>query len=531
MIEGALFDQAAADLGVTVTDAVVREQIKSDPRFRNQAGAFDPEVFRELLRRNGLTEDRYVGLLRRELQREQLVGSITGGVVPPQSLVEAMDRYRGERRVAEYAVIADAAMSGIPDPEEPTLRQFHQDNPGLFTAPEYRAVSAVVLSADEVAKGSSVSEDDLQAAYQERSSEFTVPERRSFRQIMFADEAAAQRAREGLAQGADFDAVTADSGTSQDTAAIGPVQREQLPPELAAGVFDLQPGEPSAPIKTSLGWHIVEVTAVEPGQVQTLAEAKDRLMAELKREKAIESLVDLGNKLEDALGRGATVQEAAGELGLPLRTIEAIDARGQDAAGAAVPDLPQRFVETAFETAQGAQSPLVETGHEGYFLLEVDDVTPSAVKRFETVRKQVEEAWRAQQRNDKAKREADELAARVRAGGDLAALAAEKQFKAATSAPFTRDGEAVASDLSRAVVAAIFEVKPGETVVVPVQDGFAVARLKSVLPPAAEADRTAEASIRTELTESMRGDILAQFAAGMRGRYPVKINPRALEAL
>jgi hypothetical protein len=29
----------------------------------------------------------------------------------------------------------------------------------------------------------------------------------------------------------------------------------------------------------------------------------------------------------------------------------------------------------------------------------------------------------------------------------------------------------------------------------------------------------------------MRGDILAQFAAGMRGRYPVKINPRALEAL
>ena len=46
MIEGALFDRAAADLGVTLTDAVVREQIKSNPQFRNQAGAFDPEVFR-----------------------------------------------------------------------------------------------------------------------------------------------------------------------------------------------------------------------------------------------------------------------------------------------------------------------------------------------------------------------------------------------------------------------------------------------------------------------------------------------------
>ena len=210
MIQGALFDLAAADLGVTLTDAVVREQIKSNPQFHNQAGAFDPEVFRELLRRNGFSEDRYVGLLRRELQRQQLVGSITGGIVPPQRLVEATDRYRSERRIAEYAMIADAEMSGFPDPDEPTLRQFWQDNPGLFTVPELRTVSAVVLSADEAAKDASVGEDDLRAAYEERSGEFTLPERRSFRQMVFADEATAQRARERLAQGGEFDAVAAE---------------------------------------------------------------------------------------------------------------------------------------------------------------------------------------------------------------------------------------------------------------------------------------------------------------------------------
>ena len=125
-------------------------------------------------------------------------------------------------------------MSGFADPDEPTLRQFWQDNPGLFTVPELRTVSAVILSADAAAEGASVSEDDLQAAYQERIGEFTVPERRSFRQLVFADEATAQRARERLAQGGAFDAVAAEAGTSQDTAAIGPVQREQLPPELAA---------------------------------------------------------------------------------------------------------------------------------------------------------------------------------------------------------------------------------------------------------------------------------------------------------
>ena len=41
--------------------------------------------------------------LGRDLQRQKLVGSITGGIVPPRSLVEATDRYRSERRVAEMA--------------------------------------------------------------------------------------------------------------------------------------------------------------------------------------------------------------------------------------------------------------------------------------------------------------------------------------------------------------------------------------------------------------------------------------------
>ena len=132
----------------------------------------------------------------------------------------------------------------------------------------------------------------------------------------------------------------------------------------------------------------------------------------------------------------------------------------------------------------------------------------------------------------------------------VSAAGGRTDFKRATAKPFftgtttvspdltskravttARDGEAVAAALSRAVVAALFDVEPGETVVVPVKDGFAVARLKSVLPPAAETDRTAEANIRTELTELMRGDILAQFAAAMRDRYPVRINPRALESL
>jgi peptidyl-prolyl cis-trans isomerase D len=532
MIEGALFDQAAADLGVTTTDAMAREQIKADPRFRNQAGVFDPEVFRETLRRNGFTEDRYVGLLRLEMRREQLLSSIAGGAVAPRSLVEATEQYRGERRIAEHVLIPTAMMTQFPDPDEPTLRQFYQDQPGLFTAPEYRGVSVVVLSPDEASKGISIDDADLQAAYHERNAEFTVPERRSFQQIVFAAEAAARSAHERLAQGAEFAAVAADlDRTLQEVAPIGPVQREQLPPDLASAVFTLPPGQASAPIRTSLGWHIIQVTAIEPGHAPTLAEVKERLEAKLKREKAVDSLIDLGNKLDDALGLGARLQEAAAELELPLRTIPAVDATGLDPTGAAVPNLPPGLLDTAFATAQGAESSLIDAGDDIYFVLRVDAVTPSALRPFESIRTQVAEAWRAEQKDQQAKRLANELVNALRNGRELTPLAKEKQLKAVTTPPFTRNGEAVAPDLSRAAVAALFDAKPGETVTVPVQGGFVVARLTSVLPPAPDTDATGQAALRSELTEAMRGDIVAQFAAGLRGRYPVKINPRALESL
>ena len=189
-----------------------------------------------------------------------------------------------------------------------------------------------MLSADDVAEDMSVGEDDLQAAYQERSGEFT---RAGAAKL---PPAGVRRRSHGAAGARAPGAGRRISTPSPPT----PERRRTRPRSAPFGASSCRrswrrpssscrPASRSAPIKTSLGWHIVEVTAVEPGQVQAFAEAKDRLAADLKREKAVESLIDLGNKLEDALGRGATLQEAAGELGLPLRTIETIDARGQDA--------------------------------------------------------------------------------------------------------------------------------------------------------------------------------------------------------
>ena len=116
------------------------------------------------------------------------------------------------------------------------------------------------------------------------------------------------------------------------------------------------------------------------------AEVKDRLEAELKREKALDQLVEQGNRLEDTLGRGATLEEAAAELHLPLRAVPALDPQGMTAAGEPVADLPSHFIETAFATPQSSESTLTEADRDTYFIVRVDTVTPSTAKPFESVR-------------------------------------------------------------------------------------------------------------------------------------------------
>lgn len=528
LVDGALLDRAAAELGLRVSDDSVREAIRSNPQFRNQLGTFDPQIFRATLAQAGFTEDRYVALLRRELVREQVIGSLAEGIVPPKAMTEDALRWRGERRTAELVRITDASIA-VADADEPTLRQFYQDYPGLFTAPEFRTFSAVILSADEVAKTMTVDDAALREAYQERQAEFTRPDRRSFRQLIFADEASARRAREALARGEGFAAVAAAAGQAgADKATIGPVAREQLPGDLAIAVFQLSPGTVSDPVQSPLGWHVIEVTAAEAGSVQPFDEVKEQLAAELKHEKALDALAELGNKLEDTLGRGATLSEAANELGLPLRTFEMLDAQGRNATGTAVTGLPERLVETAFDTASQSESSLIEADRDTSFVVRVDAVTPSAVRPFETVRGQVLDAWRGHRRNEIARQRADALAERARGGGTLPALASAQHLKLETPPPFTRTGTG-ADDLPRPLVAGVFDAKPGDVQVVPVDDGFVVARVLAVLPPVPDA--TDEAAVRSELTEALGGDLLAQYAAGLRQRFGVEINPRVLEQL
>lgn len=523
---------AAQGMGVEISDELVSQEIRETPAFQ-ELGGFDRLRFQRLLSDNFMTENHYIATVRRQMVNSQLLDSFASRSAP-KILVESVYRHRREKRIADTILISDSARQGIPEPDKAALKEFHKDKAPLFTAPEYRVLSVIRLDAADLAAEISVNDDEVKEAYEAREDEFTTPESRKVQQMIIADEADAKRADKALSQGRDFAAVAMEIA-KMDASAIdlGRVGRADMPfPELAAAVFSLKPGETSAPRKSPLGWHLFRVDGIEPGGTKTLDEVKDELLKAISMEKAIDSLFELANKLEDSLGGGATLEEAAGQLNLKLVKIAAVDRSGKDRNDKPVKDLPAGdFLGIAFSTDEGAESPLSETGRDGYFVLRVEGVTAPALRPLETIRAEVVQAWKDEKRAEKSKQVAESIVARVKSGTGLDVIAAEMGLEIKTSPAFIRQPEKDTGGLSQALIDGIFSISKGEAVTARSGSGYAVASLKETTTADPASDKPGLDKVSGQLGLSLRGDILAQLAGAFKNRFGVTINRQTVDGL
>lgn len=531
MIDRTLLDVGAADLGLAVSDEAVKQVIQADPRFHDSQGRFDVTLFRRILADNGLTEAAYVARVRSTVVRRQLTEAVTAGVTLPPEIVDGIYRYRNETRTARYVHIADAAAEdAVAEPDEPTLRAFHAENPGLFTAPERRAVSAIILRADDLIERVRVSDAALEDLYAERIGSLATPERRTVLQFTVTDAETARAAASRILAGADFARVGAEvSGLPADDLRLTDVTQDQLLPALAEPVFSAPVGTVIGPVQSPLGWHVATVTEVKPGDRPTLDEVRPELRRELAADQAIDVLIGLTEDLQDNLAGGATLEEAAARLDVPLRTIPAVDANGSGGEGEPVADLPPEFVATAFDTPEGSQSRLVESSIDTYFVLRVDDVTPSAVKPFETVREEVQQAWRAREKRRLSQQTAAAIAERMENGARLEAIAAAETLTVRSTQPLTRGD--TAQGLPPEFVDRLFETPRGGSFRVPDGTGILVAEVAAVEVADPAANAQARQEVRESLADAARQDTMTQLAEGLRQRYSVEINPQLLQTL
>jgi len=515
------------ELGVTISDALVRNNIHSRNDFRGLTGQFDRNQFERFLQNTGMPEAAFIADTRDDLANVQFIGSLQAGVRAPRAMAEMIYRHRNEQRVVEFVGIFDTDAGNIAEPDEAALVAFHKDNAARFTAPEYRKLTLVRLEAADMAFEVAVAEEALAEAYEARLDEFTTLEKRIVQQMILSDEETAGQASEQLSDGRDFATVAKEVADQDETAIdLGEVTESDLLPDLIPHVFGTAETGVTKAVQSPLGWHIFNIIAITPGGTQSFDDVRESLQQTIAREKALDSIFDLSNQLEDELGGGATLEEAASQLNLTVVTIDAVDRQGRTPGGSPASGIPTvpAFLESAFATEEGTESPLTESGPEGFFVLRVDGVTAPRLKDLSEVRAAVIDDWEEDQRADAAKNRAEAIVTRLNSGGNLDTVVQEDGLTKNTSPEFKRNDNGTVSGLSRELVTKVFSLGVGKAAAARGSDGHQVAVLKTIVPANPGSDKDAVGNIAEELSRTMRNDIVAQLSNALRSDFDVSVN-------
>jgi peptidyl-prolyl cis-trans isomerase D len=533
LIDRRLLDQEGARLGLEISDEAVRSAIYANPAFRGPDGRFDRDRFAQVLTLYRLNEDQLVAQMRHDIPRSDLVQAITAGIAIPRPVVDTLYRYRNEKRLADIVAFPAASVTDIGQPSEADLSKFYDSHPDLFRAPEYRSFTMASLSPGDVGEPGEIAEDELRKEFEQRKDEFETPDRREIQQILSPSEDKAKEAEAALAAGKDWKEVaTTIAGQDPETIDLGPLSRQEIPQLLGDVAFELPLNQPSQPIKSPLGWHILRVVKIEPAATQSFEQAKAQIATELKRQNAADRLDKIGNQADDALAGGGALADVAAKYQLKTTTVEAADEGGKDPQGKAItlPVAADEVLKTVFATNQGDTSRITDMKDGAIFAVHLDKVTPPQVRPLAEVKSEAVAAWQAEQKREAAATRAEALAGAVSPGVPLAKAAADKRLTLLPATPLSRSATPDQS-VSPALVAKLFAAaKPGDIVTASDDNGAYAAQLREIQSPETIPDAAAS-GLADQLAGEAKVGIAGEFTEALRHRFPVEIQRDVLDRL
>jgi len=177
---------------------------------------------------------------------------------------------------------------------------------------------------EEVSKNVQVSEEELQAYYQQSKNRF-LTSTIHLRRIMVSDEKQINEIAKKLKSGSDFTKLAAehneDAALKQANGDMGDMLRNDVPRSLRVAAFSLRdPGSISAPFYADGKWNLLQLIKQASGVERPYENVKQQLELELRRKKATEQMNTMLTAQRKALN--VTIdKEKLAKLG-PLKRVQ-----------------------------------------------------------------------------------------------------------------------------------------------------------------------------------------------------------------
>ncbi|MEL0166990.1 MAG: SurA N-terminal domain-containing protein [Pseudomonadaceae bacterium] len=434
MIERAVLIQGATDAGFQISDQMIDQLILAQPDFQVD-GKFDANRFDVVIRNMGMPSR----MAFRDLVRQQLLitqyrnGYEATAFATP---LESKQLAALENQTRDFAALAIPVGEANGEISDADVEDFYNANTSQFMTPERVVLETLTLSRRDFFDQVEVDDEAVQQLYEREIGNLAEQRRASHILIEVGDDEAAAKARideaaARIAAGEDFakvaEELSDDTGSSGEGGDLGYIVKGSFDQAFDDALFALQPGEVSAPVRTSYGFQLVKLTDLKAPEVPSLDSMREQLVQELKTEQVENRFVEASQQLANLAHEAPDLAEPAAALGLTVETLGPFERLGGEGLAANPKVMSAAFSDDVLNN--GFNSELIELDADTVAVVRVKQHLPPEQRPLAEVSADIRNQLAAAKADQAAADKAEQLAEQLR-GQSLSVDAVAEQLGA-----------------------------------------------------------------------------------------------------
>ncbi len=529
----------AERLGLSVSDEEVAQRIFAIPAFQSNGAFIGTAAYQQVLasQRPPMTTSEFENGIRRALVADKLRLSVTEWLsISDQELEQ---EYRRQNEKVKLAVVPFSLDSYRPDvsASDAEIQALFDSRKAEFTIPEKRKIKYVLVDVEALRAKVTVTQTELERAYNDQIDQFSTPEQIRASHILLKtegkDEAAIKAKGEDLLKqakaGADFAALArqhSEDDTNKDKGGdLDFFGRGRMVPEFDTAAFALETGQLSELVKTQYGFHIIKLTEKKPGTMRPIADVKDQLTDQIAYQRAQSQALDLAQKLGQEIKAPADLDSAAARNGLKTEETGFFAQSEPILSLGSAPEVAAR----AFTLKEGEVSSGIGTARGVVFATLVQKQDPY-VPKIEEVTDRVRDVVIRDKARDMARQKAGELLAKVKGAPDFDKAVKAQKVEPKETEFLTRDAAIPDVGMAPDVLEQAFKMATGAASdVINTDNGAVVLRVvdKAEVTPT---DFTgAKETFREQLLSERRNRFFSAYMSKAKQKMKIEVNREAMQ--
>ena len=447
LIEAQLIAEEARHLGISISDEALQDKIAKTPAFQRD-GQFDFDIYQDVLRNNNLLPAEYETGERDRMIADTLRNMIDTGVQVSDDEARHAYNLANEKIGLRYIEIPYNDYVAKISPTETQIADYYQKNAEQFREPVRIKLVYVHYEPLVLAAKYTPSDKDVEDYYKRNAAtRFNNPDEVHARHILIEVDAGATDKEKAAAKakaldvlkqaqsGGDFAKLAAkysdDPSNKMQGGDLGTFGRGQMIKPFEDAVFAMKPGQ-IAMVETHFGYHVVKLDEFKPAHTDTLAEAKPKIIEELRTQAGAKLGREAAQEdLTAALG-GSNLQDLAKKRGIDAVETPLI-ARGEPAGGA---EQDRELMEAAFKLDAGQVALVPEKG--APYVIKLLARQPSRVPALKEIEPEVREALIRSTAQADASQQAQKILATIKSPADFDKAASANRLAIKDVDPFPR---------------------------------------------------------------------------------------------